>query len=85
MQASGLWGVRASSLHSESSRRDAYSPHSQDGCTTLSMREFRPRMQTERKFIAPHFVQEVLETSHGRDQIVTTCSIWKSSKRLSKE
>src|SRR5438309_8884010 len=28
-QASGLWGVRASSLQSESSRRDAYSPHSQ--------------------------------------------------------
>ena len=27
----------------------------------LSMREFRPRMQTARKFIAPHFVQEVLE------------------------
>ena len=28
--------------------------------TDFSMREFRPRMQTERKFIAPHFVQEVL-------------------------
>src|SRR5262249_28447912 len=27
----------------------------------FSMREFRPRMQTERKFLAPHFVQEVLE------------------------
>jgi penicillin-binding protein 1C len=60
-QASGLWGVQASSLHSKSSRRDACSPHSQDGCATLSMREFRPRMQTERKFFAPHFVQEVLE------------------------
>lgn len=60
-QASGLWGLRASSLRSESSRRDARSPHSQDGCVTLSMREFRPRMQTERKFFAPHFVQEVLE------------------------
>jgi penicillin-binding protein 1C len=76
-QASGLWGVRASSLQSESSRRDAYSPHSQDGCATLSMREFRPRMQTERKFIAPHFVQEVLETSHGRDEIVTTLDLEK--------
>jgi penicillin-binding protein 1C len=60
-QASGLWGLRASGLQSESSRRDAYSPHSQDGCATLSMREFRPRMQTGRKFLAPHFVQEVLE------------------------
>src|SRR5213592_1608218 len=41
------------------------------------MREFRPRMQTERKFIAPHFVQEVLETSHGRDEIVTTLDLEK--------
>jgi penicillin-binding protein 1C len=43
----------------------------------FSMREFRPRMQTERKFLAPHFVQEVLETSHGRDQIVTTLDLEK--------
>jgi penicillin-binding protein 1C len=43
----------------------------------FSMREFRPRMQTERKFIAPHFVQEVLETSHGRDQIITTLDLEK--------
>src|SRR5215475_9292508 len=35
-----------------------------DGTSQFSMREFRPRMQTERKFLAPHFVQEVLETSH---------------------
>jgi penicillin-binding protein 1C len=61
-QASGRGGLRASSLKSESSRRDARSPHSQDRCATLSMREFRPRMQTEQKFLAPHFVQEVLET-----------------------
>src|SRR5207247_8553174 len=33
-----------------------------DTNTELSMREFRPRMQTERKFLAPHFVQQVLET-----------------------
>jgi penicillin-binding protein 1C len=43
----------------------------------FSMREFRPRMQTERKFIAPHFVQEVLERSHGRDEIVTTLDLEK--------
>src|SRR6266404_1153355 len=43
----------------------------------FSMREFRPRMQTEQKFIAPHFVQEVLETSHGRDEIVTTLDLEK--------
>src|SRR5437667_7029753 len=41
------------------------------------MREFRPRMQTERKFIAPQFVQEVLEMSHGRDEIVTTLDLEK--------
>src|SRR5438876_6330260 len=34
-------------------------------------------MQMERKFIAPHFVQEVLETSHGRDQIITTLDLEK--------
>ena len=43
----------------------------------FSMREFRPRMQTERKFIAPHFVQEVLEASHGRAQIITTLDLKK--------
>src|SRR6266702_3413017 len=43
----------------------------------FSMREFRPRMQTERKFIAPHFVQEVLETSNGRDEIVPTLDLEK--------
>jgi penicillin-binding protein 1C len=48
-----------------------------DTDTEFSMREFRPRMQTERKFIAPHFVQEVLETSHGRDEIVTTLDLEK--------
>src|SRR5215469_8165579 len=31
----------------------------------FSMREFRPRMQTQRRFLAAHFVQEVLEASHG--------------------
>src|ERR1043166_211167 len=43
----------------------------------FSMREFRPRMQTERKFIVPHFVQQVLEASHGRDQIITTLDLEK--------
>ncbi len=43
----------------------------------FSFRDFRPRIQTERKFIAPHFVQEVLETSHGRDQIITTLDLEK--------
>jgi len=43
----------------------------------FSMREFRPRMQTGRKFLAPHFVQEVLDASHGRDQITTTLDLEK--------
>ena len=43
----------------------------------FSMRDFQPRMQTEQKFFAPHFVQEVLESSHGRDQIITTLDLEK--------
>ena len=61
------------------------------------MREFRPRMQTERKFIAPHFVQEVLEmvgSARCADRTLGSAaslptssphSIWKNSKRLSEE
>lgn len=43
----------------------------------FSMRDFQPRMQTEQKFFAPHFVQQVLESSHGRDQIITTLDLEK--------
>jgi penicillin-binding protein 1C len=43
----------------------------------FSMREFRARMQTDRKFLAPHFVQEVLEASQGRDEIITTLDLEK--------
>jgi penicillin-binding protein 1C len=43
----------------------------------LSMREFRPRMQAERRFLAPHFVQQVLEESHGSDQSITTLNLEK--------
>ena len=43
----------------------------------FSSREFRARVQTEKKFLAPHFVQQVLETSQGRDQIVTTLDLEK--------
>jgi len=32
-----------------------------DSGPEFSMREFRPRMQSARRFLAPHFVQEVLE------------------------
>ncbi len=43
----------------------------------FSMRDFRARMQTDRKFLAPHFVQQILEASHGRDQIPTTLDLEK--------
>jgi len=38
----------------------------------LSPREFRARTQGDGKFLAPHFVQQVLQNSHARDEIVTT-------------
>jgi penicillin-binding protein 1C len=41
----------------------------------LSPREFRARVQAGRKFLAPHFVQQVLENTKGRDQIVTTLDL----------
>jgi penicillin-binding protein 1C len=41
------------------------------------VREFRPRMRTARKFLAPHFVEEVLQKSHGREQIITTLDLEK--------
>jgi penicillin-binding protein 1C len=41
----------------------------------FSPREFHARVQSERKFLAPHFVQQVLERSHGRDEISTTLDL----------
>jgi penicillin-binding protein 1C len=43
----------------------------------FSMRDFQPRRQTEQKFFAPHFVQQVVGSSHGRDQIITTLDLEK--------
>src|SRR5437867_318159 len=43
-----------------------------DSNAEFSMRDFQPRMQTEQKFFAPHLIQQVLESLHGRDQIITT-------------
>jgi penicillin-binding protein 1C len=43
----------------------------------FSMRDFRARMQTNRKFLAPHFVQQILEASRGHDQIATTLDLEK--------
>jgi penicillin-binding protein 1C len=40
-------------------------------------REFHARMQTGRKFLAPHFVQQVLERATGRNQTVTTLDLEK--------
>jgi penicillin-binding protein 1C len=38
----------------------------------LSGREFRARIQRDGKFLAPHFVQQVLQTARGREEIATT-------------
>src|SRR5437660_7096109 len=42
-----------------------------------SAREFSARAQTERKFLAPHFVQQVMATVKGRDEIITTLDLAK--------
>jgi penicillin-binding protein 1C len=48
--------------HSVNVAQSAWYDRAKEGrLLEFSMREFRPRMQTGRKFIAPHFVQEVLE------------------------
>ncbi|HEY6071021.1 MAG TPA: penicillin-binding protein 1C [Chthoniobacterales bacterium] len=41
----------------------------------LSGREFRAQIQRDGKFLAPHFVQQVLENARGRDEIVTTLDL----------
>ncbi|PYL23469.1 MAG: penicillin-binding protein 1C, partial [Verrucomicrobia bacterium] len=43
----------------------------------FSPREFHPRMQTERKFLAPHFVEQVLESSQRQGEIITTVDLEK--------
>src|SRR5207244_12300046 len=40
-----------------------------------SAREFSARAETERTFLAPHFVQQVLATEKGRDAVVTTLDL----------
>src|SRR5437773_1736826 len=43
----------------------------------LSARSFSARAQTERTFLAPHFVQQVVAAEKGRDEIVTTLDLAK--------
>jgi penicillin-binding protein 1C len=43
----------------------------------FSRRLFQPRARTERTFLAPHFVQQVLESAKTRDEIVTTLELEK--------
>ena len=40
-------------------------------------RSFSARAQTERTFLAPHFVQQIVATEKGRDEIVTTLELAK--------
>ena len=76
-QASRLWGLRASSLQSEnSSRRDAYWPRRQDArAPDFSARDFRALAVTNEKFLAPHFVQQILEINKVDEEIVTTLDL----------
>ena len=48
-----------------------------DSDAEFSPREFRARVQSDRKFLAPHFVQQILESSHERDEIITTLDLEK--------
>ena len=41
----------------------------------FSAREFRARRQTEKTLLAPHFVQQVLESTRGRDEVMTTLDL----------
>src|SRR5438477_1597 len=43
----------------------------------FSARQFSARAETEREFLAPHFVQQVLATEKGRDGVVTTLDLQK--------
>jgi penicillin-binding protein 1C len=43
----------------------------------FSAREFSARAQRQRKFLAPHFVQQIIATEKGRDEIVTTLDLAK--------
>src|SRR5437660_3188262 len=43
----------------------------------FSARSFSARAQTERKFLAPHFVQQVVAAEKGRDELVTTLDLAK--------
>src|SRR6266550_2502412 len=74
--AQSSWYDRNKERRSPDRRRE-HSTAGKPSVLEFSMREFRPRMQTERKFIAPHFVQQVLEMSDGRDQIITTLDLEK--------
>src|SRR5438067_3265128 len=43
----------------------------------FSARQFSARAETEREFLAPHFVQQVLATEKGRDGVITTLDLQK--------
>ncbi|MFZ0917636.1 MAG: penicillin-binding protein 1C, partial [Candidatus Udaeobacter sp.] len=59
------------------SRRGFNSTAGKPSLLELSAREFRARAQRERKFLAPHFVQQIIATEKGRDEIVTTLDLAK--------
>src|SRR5437762_9928342 len=59
----------------DSAQRNWYDRAKIDG--QFSARLFRARAQSERKFLAPHFVQQILTTEKDRGEIVTTIDLAK--------
>jgi penicillin-binding protein 1C len=59
------------------SRRGFNSMAGKPSLLELSMREFSARAKNEQKFLAPHFVQQIVATEKGRDEIVTTLDLAK--------
>src|SRR5438067_7686974 len=59
----------------DSAQRNWYDRAKIDG--QFSARLFSARAQSERKFLAPHFVQEILATEKARSEIVTTIDLAK--------
>src|SRR6266496_3553841 len=57
----------------DSAQRNWYDRAKIDG--QFSARLFSARAQSERKFLAPHFVQQILATEKGRGEIVTTLDL----------
>src|SRR5438067_1998798 len=63
--------------HSVNQAQSNWYDRTRSGGRDFSGRDFRARVQRDDKFLAPHFVQQVLETGHGRDEVLTTLDLEK--------